>query len=313
MVIPSLKGRGQVGKTAGKGLLEFGCLGGTVHPRRHPILASLHRWLGMVARAGSGYDTSLEGAGVCLNHLPVSIDLRMNSILLLCRALLCIDTQVVVWIAVDRHRLNWYMADPGKDHWKAVQWILRYLKGTADVGLLFKKDNNNKCRIVGYTYSNYAANRDKRKSMIGYVFTLSGRTVSWKAVLQYMVALSTTEAKYVAMAEAVYHERTKHINVRYHFIREVANEGIVQIEKVGTEDDPADIMTKPVTTNKFRHCLDLASICRMDDDEEGLEAIESLRRLCQDCRDKGHNKMLRCGSIQIAMATSRNCRGNSSC
>ncbi|PKI56497.1 hypothetical protein CRG98_023135 [Punica granatum] len=47
----------------GKSLLEFGCLGGTVHSRRHPILASLHRWLGMVAQAGPGYDNSLEGAG----------------------------------------------------------------------------------------------------------------------------------------------------------------------------------------------------------------------------------------------------------
>ncbi|PKI48632.1 hypothetical protein CRG98_030960 [Punica granatum] len=63
MDIPSLEGRGQVRKMAGKSLLGFGCLGGTVHPRRHPILASLRRWLGMVARASPGYDASLEDAG----------------------------------------------------------------------------------------------------------------------------------------------------------------------------------------------------------------------------------------------------------
>ncbi|PKI52208.1 hypothetical protein CRG98_027383 [Punica granatum] len=63
MVIPSLEGRGQVGKTAGKSLLENRILGGTVHLRVHPILANLHRWFGIVAQAGPAWDTSQGGAG----------------------------------------------------------------------------------------------------------------------------------------------------------------------------------------------------------------------------------------------------------
>ncbi|OWM79557.1 hypothetical protein CDL15_Pgr022969 [Punica granatum] len=76
MVIPSLEGRGQLGKTIGESLLEFRCLGGTIHPMRHPILASLHRWLGMVARAGPGYDTSLKGTGGDYGWLMTCKNLR---------------------------------------------------------------------------------------------------------------------------------------------------------------------------------------------------------------------------------------------
>ncbi|OWM77094.1 hypothetical protein CDL15_Pgr013185 [Punica granatum] len=76
MAIPSLKGRGQVNKTAGKGLLENRILGGTVHPRMHPILASLHRWFKMVARAGPAWDTSERDAGSAYGWLVAFGNLR---------------------------------------------------------------------------------------------------------------------------------------------------------------------------------------------------------------------------------------------
>ncbi|PKI68068.1 hypothetical protein CRG98_011664 [Punica granatum] len=76
MVIPSLEGRGQVGKTAGKGLLKNWILGGTVHPRMHPLLASLHRWFGMVARAGPAWETSQGGAGGAYGWLVACGNLR---------------------------------------------------------------------------------------------------------------------------------------------------------------------------------------------------------------------------------------------
>ena len=62
----------------------------------------------------------------------------------------------------------------------------------------------------------------------------------------------------------VYHERTKNIAIRYHFIREIMSQGIVDVQTVSTHENPADMMTKAVLASKFRHCLDLAGICSID-------------------------------------------------
>ena len=59
----------------------------------------------------------------------------------------------------------------------------------------------------------------------------------------------------------VFHERTKHIDVRYHFIRDIVTQGAVEVKKVSTLENPADMMTKAVTVTKFRHCLDLVGVC----------------------------------------------------
>ncbi|KAH9688249.1 Integrase catalytic domain-containing protein [Citrus sinensis] len=94
-----------------------------------------------------------------------------------------------------------YMHNPGKNHWLAVKWILQYLYGTVDVGLLFKKDCGQQC--VGYCDSDFAGDFDKRRSTTGYVFTLGGGPVSWRSILQSTIALPTTEAKYMAATEAI--------------------------------------------------------------------------------------------------------------
>ena len=65
-----------------------------------------------------------------------------------------------------------YMHDPGKDHWEAVRWILRYIKGTIDVALVFEKDVASKQECTGYVDSDYADDLDKCQSTTGYVFTL---------------------------------------------------------------------------------------------------------------------------------------------
>ncbi|KAH9733971.1 hypothetical protein KPL71_017220 [Citrus sinensis] len=94
-----------------------------------------------------------------------------------------------------------YMHNPGKNQWLTVKWILRYLYGTVDVGLLFKKDCGQQC--VGYCDSDFARDLDKRRSTTGYVFTLGGGPISWRSILQSTIALSTTEAEYMAATEAV--------------------------------------------------------------------------------------------------------------
>ncbi|KAH9660266.1 hypothetical protein KPL70_024153 [Citrus sinensis] len=148
-----------------------------------------------------------------------------------------------------------YMAQPGKEHWKAVKWILRYLHGTVKCGLTFGQAKEEDDGLRGYVDSDYAGDLDRRRSLTGYIFMLNGCTINWKATLQSVVALSTTEAEYIAATEAVkealwlkglvaelglsqksvpihcdsssaihlcknpaHHEKTKHIDIKLHFI-----------------------------------------------------------------------------------------------
>ena len=92
-----------------------------------------------------------------------------------------------------------YMNDPGKEHWMVVQWILRYLRGTTSHSLCF---GGSSTVLQGYVASDMAGDKDSRRSTTGYVFTVGGTAVSWISKLQKVVALSTTEAEYVAATEA---------------------------------------------------------------------------------------------------------------
>ncbi|KAL2243545.1 UNVERIFIED_CONTAM: Retrovirus-related Pol polyprotein from transposon TNT 1-94 [Sesamum indicum] len=98
--------------------------------------------------------------------------------------------------------LSKYMSNPGTSHWDALKWLLRYLNGTKNLGITFSKRSDD-IRVVGYVDSNYANDRDNRKSITSYIFTFCGACVSWKSQLQNIVALSTTEAEYIAMTEAI--------------------------------------------------------------------------------------------------------------
>ncbi|OIS96364.1 nudix hydrolase 23, chloroplastic [Nicotiana attenuata] len=91
------------------------------------------------------------------------------------------------------------MHDPGKEHCQAVKWILRHIRNTVDVGLIFEQEDSQ--YLVGYCDSDYAGDLDKRRSTTGYVFT-SNAPVSWKSTLQSTVVLSTTEAKCMTITEA---------------------------------------------------------------------------------------------------------------
>ena len=97
-----------------------------------------------------------------------------------------------------------YMHNPGKRHWQAAKWILRYILDTIDVGLKFERVDNGLDQIsVGYVDLDYASDLDKRRFTTSYVFTLAGGPVSWRSTLQTTVALSTTEAEYMAVADAI--------------------------------------------------------------------------------------------------------------
>lgn len=98
--------------------------------------------------------------------------------------------------------LSKYMSNPGKEHWNAIKWVFRYLIGTKGVGLQFKR-HENKNQIEGYSDTDFAGDRDNRKSMSAYYFLVGGKCVSWRVQLQPIVALPTTEAEYVAITEAI--------------------------------------------------------------------------------------------------------------
>ena len=84
-----------------------------------------------------------------------------------------------------------------------MKWILCYLRSASDVSLVFQKRSSDDSQLVDYVDSDYAGDLDKRRSLTGYVFTFSNCVISWKVVLQSTVALSTTEAQYMAVAERV--------------------------------------------------------------------------------------------------------------
>ena len=82
-----------------------------------------------------------------------------------------------------------YMSRPGLMHWAAVKWVLRYMKGTKEHKLVFRKNGNFK--VEGF-YADFSADLDKRRSISGYVFSAGGNVISWRSCLQPVVALSTT-------------------------------------------------------------------------------------------------------------------------
>ena len=96
-----------------------------------------------------------------------------------------------------------YMHDLGKGHWQAAKWILRCILRTIDLGLKFERDDSVERHLVGYVDSDYAGDLDKRRSTTGYVFTFAKAPVSQRSTLQSTIALSTTEAEYMAVTEAI--------------------------------------------------------------------------------------------------------------
>ncbi|WZY93507.1 hypothetical protein YC2023_065836 [Brassica napus] len=93
-----------------------------------------------------------------------------------------------------------FKSKPSREHWGAVMWLLRYLHGATEVCLNFSKSGH--FEIEGFSDLDYSTDLDKRISVTGYVFQVGGNTVSWRSSLQHVVALSTTEAEYIALSEA---------------------------------------------------------------------------------------------------------------
>ncbi|KAM1815640.1 hypothetical protein ACFX15_000169 [Malus domestica] len=178
-----------------------------------------------------------------------------------------------------------YQSNPGSEHWTAVKTVLKYLRRTKDMFLVY--GGASELQVEGYTDADFQSDVDDRSSNSGYVFTLNGGAVSWKSKKQSLIVDSTTEAEYVATAEAgkeafwmmkfitelgvvptitspvtLYcdnnraiaqakepraHQKNKHIDRRFNIIRRYAAEGKINILKVASADNVADPLTKPMS------------------------------------------------------------------
>lgn len=181
-----------------------------------------------------------------------------------------------------------FMSSPTMSHWLTAKRILRYLKGTTDFGILYKKGES-RLSLMAFTDSDYAGDLDDRRSTSGFVFMMGSGAVSWSSKKQTVVALSTTEAEYIAAAlcacqcvwlrrvteklgieeksgtvimcdnsstiqlskNPVFHGKSKHIDVKFHFLRDLVNEGIVELSYCNSQNQIADIMTKPIKLEQY--------------------------------------------------------------
>ncbi|KAK2968675.1 hypothetical protein RJ640_001578 [Escallonia rubra] len=189
-----------------------------------------------------------------------------------------------------------YMENPTELHLLAAKRIFRYLKGTIDFGLLYKKGE--KSYLIGFTDSDYAGDIDDWKSTSGYAFMLGSGAVSWSSKKQPIVTLSTTEAEFVAATSCacqaiwlrkileelhfkqeeattiycdnssaiklsknpVLHGRSKHIDVKVHFLRDLTKEGVIDLIYCRNEDQVADIFTKPLKKAAFQKLRKLLGV-----------------------------------------------------
>ncbi|KAJ9561632.1 hypothetical protein OSB04_006792 [Centaurea solstitialis] len=200
-------------------------------------------------------------------------------------AMLCTRPDVAYSVSVTSR----YQQNPGEPHWVAVKNILKYLRRTKEMFLVFG-GSEDEISVTGYSDASFQTDRDDFRSQSGYVFTLNGGAISWKSSKQDTIADSTTEAEYIAACdaakEAVWlrnflsdlrvvasisrpidifcdnsgavaqakepreHHKSRHVLRKYHLIREIIGRGDVRICKIPTEDNVADPLTKPLARAK---------------------------------------------------------------
>lgn len=193
--------------------------------------------------------------------------------------------------------LSRFMHCASEWHLKAAKRVLRYVKGTCDFGIKFTRSKEFK--LVGFSDSDWGGSIDDMKSTSGYCFTLGSGIFSWSSKKQEIVAQSTAEAEFVAATSAVnqafwlrkilidlnleqeasteilvdnqaaiaisqnpvFHGKTKHFNIKLFFLREVQKDGAVTLVYCRTEDQIADVFTKPLSVSKFEFLRSKLGVC----------------------------------------------------
>ena len=191
-----------------------------------------------------------------------------------------------------------FCSSPTQVHVTAAKRILRYLKSTADTVLTYCKSSG--VSLVGYSDADWAGDLDTRRSISGTLFLMSEGAVSWTSKIQSAVALSSSEAEYIALSMAtqeatwmqkllndlhacvrpvkimednqgaiaiaknpVAHGRTKHINIRFHYVRQAIEEGNIELEYCPTEVMIADIFTKPLSKQRFERLRQMMGLVNL--------------------------------------------------
>lgn len=194
-------------------------------------------------------------------------------------------------IAFSVSQVAQFCSSPSRSHWEAVKRVFSYLNGTQRYGLTFGTSSEG--RLVAYTDADFAGNLDDRRSTSGSVLTLNGGPIAWASRLQKCTALSTTEAEYVAASSTAkdviwlrqllgdighrqnkptpvwcdnqsavrlvrnpeYHQRTKHIDVKYHHIRGLQEAGVIDVGHIRTAEQLADPFTKGLEAGRFNYLI----------------------------------------------------------
>jgi hypothetical protein len=185
-------------------------------------------------------------------------------------------------LAFSVRRLTSCVENPQPEHWKAVQHLLAYVKGTIEYKITYQRSGSSGIKPIGYVDADYAGDLETRRSTLGEVFMMSGGPVSWSSEKQATVALSTVEAEYVALTcsakqamwmhsflglltmpqqkpavlhcdnmgatllakNAKGHARVKHIDIREHYIRECIADGDIEILRVESANNLTDLFMK---------------------------------------------------------------------
>ena len=180
--------------------------------------------------------------------------------------------------------LSQFLTNPNESHCEAVDRVYAYLNTYPELGPTYGLDNTG---LIGYTDADWAGDQNERKSTSGYLYLFKGGPISWSSKRQPIIALSSTEAEYIAAVEAAkegvhqlrlvntflpyeerdtsfilkednqstirmthnpeFHSRTKHIDVKFHYIRQLVSEGTLIIDWIPTDIQLADRFTKALT------------------------------------------------------------------
>ncbi|GJV74083.1 retrovirus-related pol polyprotein from transposon TNT 1-94 [Tanacetum coccineum] len=204
------------------------------------------------------------------------------------------------------------LAKPTEKHLQAMKRIFRYLNGTINMGLWYSKDTD--MSLTAYAYADHAGCQDTRRSTSGSAQFLGDKLVSWSSKKQKSTAISSTEAEYIALSGCclqilwmrlqltdygfqfnkiplncdnksaialccnnVQHSRAKHIDIRYHFIKEQLENGIVELYFVRPEYQLADIFTKPLPRERFSFLIEKLSFA--DSEFQILERVNCVLRI----------------------------------
>jgi hypothetical protein len=196
-----------------------------------------------------------------------------------------------------------FLEQPHEEHIAAVKYILRYVAGTLGHGLFYrrKQEGGDGGRLIGFSDSDFAGDVDDRKSTTGVLYYLGHSPITWQSNKQKVVVLSSCEAEYIAARSGacqgvwlarplkgllgsesgapvpkvdnksaidlsknpIHHDRSKHIEVKYHYIRECVEGGKIVLEQISTKDQLADIMTKSLDRVLFQELRDRVGVINL--------------------------------------------------